>query len=187
MTQTTEERKARDKARSQTPKRKAWRKKNDVKNREKIRARDKARSQTPKRKAWAKKNAAKNREKINADMRKWRSIPENREKHRAWTRDWANRTRLERKQKVFSHYTNGSLKCACCGVKGLEFLTLDHIISRKAMESDLQLMSMGYSAKLHGKDLYYWLEKNNFPSGFQILCWNCNFAKGSLGKCPHKK
>jgi hypothetical protein len=55
------------------------------------------------------------------------------------------------------------------------------------MESDLPLMNMGYSAKLHGKDLYYWLEDNDFPSGFQILCWNCNFAKGSLGKCPHEK
>ena len=36
------------------------------------------------------------------------------------------------------------------------------------------------------ENLNYWLEKNNFPSGFQILCWNCNFAKGSLGKCPHE-
>ena len=117
-------------------------------------------------------------------QKKWRE--ENREKHRAGTRRWANTTRLERKQKVFSHYANGSLKCTCCGVEGLEFLTIDHIISRKKMESDLQLMKTGYSAKLGGKDLYYWLEKNNFPSGFQILCWNCNFAKGSLGKCPHE-
>jgi len=117
--------------------------------------------------------------------KKWRE--ENREQHRAVTRSSVNRSRLERKQKVFSHYSNGSLKCACCGVQGLEFLTVDHIISRKTMESDLQLMKMGYSAKLHGKDLYYWLEKNNFPSGFQILCWNCNFAKGSLGKCPHEE
>lgn len=123
-------------------------------------------------------------EQVKEYQKKWRE--ENREKHRAGTRRWANKTRLERKQKVFSHYSNGSEKCACCGVIGLEFLTLDHIIPRKEMESDLQLMNMGYSAKLHGKELYYWLEKNNFPSGFQILCWNCNFAKGSLGECPHK-
>jgi len=118
-------------------------------------------------------------------LKKWRE--ENREKHRAGTRRWANKTRLERKQRVFSHYSNGSLKCACCGVQGLEFLTLDHIISRKKMDLDLQLMNMDYSSELEGKDLYYWLEKNNFPSGFQILCWNCNFAKGRLGKCPHEK
>ena len=123
-------------------------------------------------------------EQVKGYQKKWRE--ENREKHRAGSRDWANRTRLERKQKVFSHYSNGSLKCACCGVKGLEFLTIDHIISRKTMELDLQLMNMGYSAKLHGKDLYYWLEDNDFPTGFQILCWNCNFAKGSLGECPHE-
>jgi 5-methylcytosine-specific restriction endonuclease McrA len=150
-------------------------------------AKEKARSQTPE--ARAKQKARRNIPEVHAKqleyMKKWRE--ENREKHRAGSRRWANKTRLERKQKVFSHYSNGSQKCACCGVKGLEFLTLDHIIPRKKMESDLQLMKMGYSAKLQGKDLYYWLEKNNFPSGFQILCWNCNFAKGSLGKCPHEK
>ena len=29
--------------------------------------------------------------------------------------------------------------------------------------------------------------KNNFPKGFQILCHNCNIAKGHYGKCPHEK
>jgi hypothetical protein len=92
-------------------------------------------------------------EQVKGYQKKWRE--ENREKHRAGSRDWANRTRLERKQKVFSHYSNGSEKCACCGIKGLEFLTLDHIIPRTEMESDLELVNMGYSAKLHGKELYY--------------------------------
>lgn len=31
---------------------------------------------------------------------------------------------------------------------------------------------------------YRWLEVNNYPEGFQVLCHNCNFAK-SHGGCPH--
>ena len=45
-------------------------------------------------------------------------------------------------------------------------------------------------AKRKGAPLNQWLITNNFPNGFQILCWNCNFAKGSPAvsfKCPHQK
>jgi len=183
MTQTKEERKAYQKKYTDKNREKinARRRKYNAKNREKLNAVRKKWEEKNRKKVITtrKKYVAKNREKINADMRKWRNAPENREKHRAWTRDWANRTRLERKQKVFSHYSNGSLKCACCGVKGLEFLTVDHIYGRDNLPED--------EKDLYGKDLYRWLSLNDFPSGFQILCWNCNFAKHNLGKCPHEK
>ena len=36
--------------------------------------------------------------------------------------------------------------------------------------------------------MYRWLKKHGFPKeGFQLLCYNCNCAKGFFGKCPHKK
>ena len=168
MTQSNEERKAKRKERDQRPENIAKRTSPEYK------AKMKEKRDRPEAKAKAK-----------IYMKKWHN--ENLEKARAGSRNYLKRTRLERKQKVFSYYTDGSLKCACCGVQGLEFLTVDHIISRKKMDLDLQLMNMGYSSELDGKDLYYWLEKNNFPSGFQILCWNCNFAKHNLGKCPHKE
>ncbi len=38
-----------------------------------------------------------------------------------------------------------------------------------------------------GKTFYDWLMKNNFPQGFQTLCWNCNFAKHKFGECPCQK
>jgi len=117
--------------------------------------------------------------------RKWRES--NRPRYRELARNWNNKTRRDRKEIVFSHYSNGKINCNCCGITGIEFLTVDHVVSRKKMEGDTQLMKLGYSAKLIGKDLYKWLEMNNFPVGFQILCWNCNFAKGSLGKCPHER
>ena len=38
-------------------------------------------------------------------------------------------------------------------------------------------------------ELSNWIIKNNFPKGFQVLCSNCNFAKGlkkNNNKCPMK-
>jgi hypothetical protein len=32
-----------------------------------------------------------------------------------------------------------------------------------------------------------WLRRNKFPSGYQVLCHNCNFSKGHVGICPHEK
>ena len=34
-------------------------------------------------------------------------------------------------------------------------------------------------------DMYQWLKANSYPDGFQILCFNCNCAKGAYGECPH--
>lgn len=30
------------------------------------------------------------------------------------------------------------------------------------------------------------LKQNNYPRGFQILCYNCNNAKSIQGQCPHQ-
>ena len=88
---------------------------------------------------------------------------------------------------VFEKYSKGVPKCACCGVKGIEFLALDHINGRRQMDSEPELKKIGYSSKLANKQLLTWLKNNNFPKGFQILCHNCNFAKGVLGICPHQE
>lgn len=41
--------------------------------------------------------------------------------------------------------------------------------------------------KLQAKNnMYRWLMKNKYPSGFQVLCWNCNMGKQiNGGVCPH--
>jgi hypothetical protein len=54
------------------------------------------------------------------------------------------------------------------------------------MDSEAELVKLGYSSKLDNVALYRWLVKNNFPKEFQILCHNCNFAKFRLGTCPHE-
>jgi 5-methylcytosine-specific restriction endonuclease McrA len=83
------------------------------------------------------------------------------------------KARILKKAQVFSHY--GS-KCACCGMTDVRFLTVDHIANGK-----------GNPALREVGDIYTHLIKHNFPSNFQILCWNCNCAKGAYGRCPHDK
>lgn len=37
-----------------------------------------------------------------------------------------------------------------------------------------------------GAAFYRWLEKNNYPLNFQVLCMNCQFGKRICGVCPHQ-
>jgi len=87
---------------------------------------------------------------------------------------------------TIEHYTESNNACVCCGIKGVDFLTIDHIEGKKEMENNVELKKIGYSSGIRGHHLHRWLVSKKFPRGFQILCWNCNFAKGSLGECPHK-
>lgn len=88
---------------------------------------------------------------------------------------WKQRNR----QQVYEAY--GGAFCACCGESEPRFLTLDHIANdgaehRKAVRA---------SGPAH---MYTWLIKNNFPPGFQVLCWNCNLGKHfNHGVCPHQE
>lgn len=94
-------------------------------------------------------------------------------------RELQNRKARERqfkiKMKVFNHYSNGKMECACCKEKYLEFLTIDHINGGGNKHRKIVV----------GSHIYQWLVSNNFPKGYQILCMNCNWAKGHFGICPH--
>jgi hypothetical protein len=96
--------------------------------------------------------------------------------HREEIRSKARKDHAERRKKAIAHYGG---KCACCGETAFEFLTIDHIEGHGTQHR-----------KEHGGDsatnFYLWLEKNNYPKGFQVLCWNCNCSKGVYGFCPHK-
>jgi len=76
------------------------------------------------------------------------------------------------------HYSNKTLRCACCGENTLEFLSLDHIQNNGAEHRR--------TMKNEHTDIFHWVHKNGYPEGFQVLCMNCNFAKGIMGECPHK-
>lgn len=73
--------------------------------------------------------------------------------------------------------------CACCGESSERFLTIDHVNNDGAAHRR-SLRGGGRPQAGAGNNTYPWLRKNGFPPGFQILCWNCNWAKKS-GPCPH--
>jgi len=97
---------------------------------------------------------------------------ENRHKHNLAGKTWRWKARL----RMIDAYGG---KCACCGETEPAFLTIDHI------NND------GYTKRLEGQGvgamLYKDLERRGWPKDeYQLLCMNCNFAKGHFGSCPHK-
>lgn len=78
------------------------------------------------------------------------------------------------RDQVFAAY--GGYKCACCGETQPKFLQIDHVDNDGAEHR-----------RETGGSIYSWLKKNGFPQkGFQVLCANCNSAKGYYGRCPHQ-
>lgn len=65
---------------------------------------------------------------------------------------------------AIAHYGGA---CACCGEDAYEFLVIDHIHDDGAQ----------HRRELSGELISYWLKRNGYPPGYQILCANCNMAK----------
>lgn len=82
--------------------------------------------------------------------------------------------------RCLTEYSGGSLRCACCGEDHYEFLTIDHIHGDGA----------SHRREISGNrigSIYRWLEVNKFPSGFRVLCYNCNCVRSTCGYCPHDR
>jgi|TARA_B110000438_G_C15181408_1_gene380326 hypothetical protein len=60
----------------------------------------------------------------------------------------------------------------------MEFLAVDHVKGRSHLPEK--------EKNLGGAQVLHFLIKNNYPEDYQILCHNCNLAKGFYGKCPHE-
>ena len=94
---------------------------------------------------------------------------QNKEKKNAY-----HKIRHEKQLKeVYEHYGN---RCRCCGETRREFLSIEHKNGG----------GREHRRKIGG-DICNWLIKNNFPNDFELLCMNCNFAKGKFGYCPHDR
>jgi hypothetical protein len=87
--------------------------------------------------------------------------------------------RKRRRLIVLSHYGGSPPSCACCGEAAFEFLAIDHINGG----GNIQRKEFRWKS---GTALFDWLLKN-FPDGYQVLCHNCNMARGCYGYCPHQK
>ena len=141
--------------------------------------------QRKKRNATASKNYQKNKEEKQKQSReRYAKNPEKERKRvkeeRARHKERYQYRDLVVKLEVLTHYSKGNKpSCVCCGIDDShEFLTLDHITSKK---------EMGHTSYHKGQHLYRKLQRENFPSGYQTLCWNCNSAKSNSGVYPHQK
>lgn len=73
-----------------------------------------------------------------------------------------------------SHYGD---RCACCGESNPLFLSIDHI-------SDAHHRQL--SKPDSGLGLFSRLRRENYPSGYRVLCHNCNTGRSrNGGMCPH--
>src|SRR3990167_5409425 len=88
------------------------------------------------------------------------------------------------KAKVYAAYSGSISMCACCGESEKEFLCIDHINGNGAEHRKL---IAGKNRGVGGVKLYLWLIRNGFPTGFQILCNNCDTSKGSGSVCIHQR
>lgn len=80
-------------------------------------------------------------------------------------KEYSKTARLNLKLGIFNHYCNNDIKCNHCEESELCLLTVDHINGG------------GNKHKKEIKSLYSWIKRNNYPEGFQILCWNCQLRK----------
>jgi hypothetical protein len=89
----------------------------------------------------------------------------------------ANERNRKIKIKVLEYYSNGELKCANPYhihnevIINPTLLTIDHINGDGYKEKGK------HGRRIGGSAFYRKLLRQNFPDGFQVLCWNCQAYK----------
>lgn len=81
------------------------------------------------------------------------------------------------RKEVIKYYGN---ECACCGESNTLFLTMDHIGGNGVIDRE-EMKKAGHTS------VYSWIKAKKYPSGFQVLCFNCNQSKGKKKYCWHVK
>ena len=105
----------------------------------------------------------------------------NKDKNQAKTKIYRDQTRAALKLEVLQHYSVSKIPvCKCCGEGMYEFMSLDHV------NGDGAEHRRKHPKARAGHSFYSWLKRNGFPEGLQVLCFNCNCAKGAFGVCPHQ-
>ena len=122
-----------------------------------------------------------NPDRVRASAQRHDAKPETKEYKRRWAaknreklRARSKRIMFEIRQRVFNGYGG---KCSCCGETERAFLSIDHVNNDGAKERREKTGGYGFLSRI---------VKENFPPRYQILCFNCNWAK-SHGGCPHIK
>ena len=112
-----------------------------------------------------------NRNKRNADPEKAREKSRiSYQKHKDKKMEYQRKYYKSVKEKFIQMYGG---KCACCGETTFYFLTIEHKLGQIRSTKETGTRAYRKAIQEHRPDLY------------EILCWNCNCAKGQLGYCPH--
>lgn len=92
-------------------------------------------------------------------------------KYKDSKREYQRGLRKKYKDAFLEMYGGG---CACCGEAVYDFLTIEHKQGQEKASRRTGLVAYRDAIKEFRPDLY------------EVLCWNCNCAKGHLGYCPHR-
>ena len=131
------------------------------------------------RKQYLQKYWCENREKIRAYWRRPDVVKRRRRYMRGYMPQWIEKNKENitlgarkrsdaLKREVYAHYGGGAIGCCRCGFGDIRALSIDHINGG----GNQHRVETG-----RGNSFWRWLKKNNYPSGFQILCMNCQFIK----------
>lgn len=125
-----------------------------------------------------------NPERVAANHKRWKMA--NREHIVAYRKQWVNAHPGYNKKKTKQMaatlkaivISELGKKCVCCNITDSRFLSVDHINGGGNLDR-----------KFHEyKSSWWWVFILGFPADrFQILCYNCNIAKGvHWNVCPHE-
>lgn len=104
-----------------------------------------------------------------------------RDKNKTRIKEMAKQRRLAIKEETFAVYSLNAMACACCSEHRIEFLSLDHT-NGGGNEERRKLKAKHISG---GTKFYAYLKRNGYPSGYRVLCHNCNLSLGFFNYCPH--
>lgn len=107
-----------------------------------------------------------------------RYVEKDRDAYNEKNRRWKAAQRESDRNAIYKAYGN---ICACCGETNPKFFTIDHVNN----DGHIERKSGKYSS---GSMFYRQIIKSNFPSNYQILCYNCNMGRARNGGiCPHQE
>lgn len=103
---------------------------------------------------------------------------EENERSRMWSHEHPN-LRSDAQKRHYTKLKNKFLemygtRCSCCGETIVEFLTVEHINGQTKSNRETTHAALRNATKEYRPDVY------------DVLCMNCNHAKGKLGICPHQ-
>lgn len=85
---------------------------------------------------------------------------------KVWKKDYDRKRYQAIREGVLTYYGGGNLACVRCGFSDIRALSIDHIAGGGSQHR-----------KIRTQTIYYLLQSEGLPDGYQTLCMNCQFIK----------